>query len=811
MDVLVLILVIVILFVLVGLKNSVNAKISGLEQEVVRLRNTLAEGVVKAAGSEVIPVEEKQVILPKQTKKPVEEYWESAFKVVKEEDETKLQEQLKNWQPGAKSTIEPAMKMAEQEAAFTTQIPQPAKPAAPPKSTFSQRHPDLEKFIGENLVSKIGIGILVLAIAYFVKFAIDNNWIGEIGRVAVGIICGAILVGLAHRMRNSYKAFSSVLTGGGLAVFYFTIALAYHQFHLFSQSTAFIVMLVITAFAVTLSLLYDRQEVAIIALVGGFASPFMVSDGSGNYKTLFIYLIILNTGLLILAYRKAWRLLNLLAFIFTIILVGGWLFSLPFAEGAVTYRNGLIFLTIFYLLFFAINIAHNIKENKKFIASDFGILLANTSLYFTAGLFCLYKMEATEYRGLFSAAMGIFNLAASYLLFRKQKVDTNILYLLIGITLTFVSLTAPLQLQGNFITLFWASECVLLYWLYQKSKIAIIEISSVIVWLCMIISLVMDWANIYRNTSVELHLIFNKGFVTTLYSAAASYALFLLRRHDYKTSSGTIAFLIPSRLILRSAALSLLFIGGLLEVNHQFNFFYPATDLNLLYLELYVFAFVLLMQLVSKVRPSLRLPFKLQMVLMSLGILIYLSMISANFDMQVDALTTHSHQSLFTAGHLTVMLLVAIIIYRMIDLFRMQNIASDYTSTMFTWIICAVTIIFVSVELNLLVRMMFYSPANPIAELQRVYVKTVLPILWGVCSFAFMWLGMRYKFRSLRIISLTLFSITLIKLFMFDIRNIPVAGKIAAFFCLGVLLLVVSFMYQRLKKILIEDEQTASL
>jgi len=80
-----------------------------------------------------------------------------------------------------------------------------------------------------------------------------------------------------------------------------------------------------------------------------------------------------------------------------------------------------------------------------------------------------------------------------------------------------------------------------------------------------------------------------------------------------------------------------------------------------------------------------------------------------------------------------------------------------------------------------------------------------LPILWGLCSFAFMWLGMRHKFRPLRIVSLTLFSITLVKLFVYDIRNIPAGGKIAAFFCLGVLLLVVSFMYQRLKRIIIED------
>ena len=373
---------------------------------------------------------------------------------------------------------------------------------------------------------------MVLAIGFFVKFAIDNNWIGPVGRVGIGILCGGILVFLAHRLRNSYKAFSSVLVGGGLAVFYFTITLAYHQFHLFSQTTAFVIMIIITVFAVVLSLLYDRQELAIIALVGGFAAPFLVSDGSGNYKVLFTYLVILNSGLLIAAYNKAWRLMNLLAFIFTVLLFAGWLFSLSYNTSAVTYGNGLIFATVFYLLFFFINIANNIKENKKFIAADFSILLINTGLFFAAGLYCLTEMNKPEYRGLFTILIGVFNLIASYFLFRKRKVDTNVLYLLIGITLTFISLAAPIQLHGNNITLFWASESVLLYWLFQKSKISIIQYASIIVWFAMLFSLLLDWVNIYSDASIALTIIANKAFITGFYSAIASYVLFILRNKN---------------------------------------------------------------------------------------------------------------------------------------------------------------------------------------------------------------------------------------------------------------------------------------
>ena len=114
----------------------------------------------------------------------------------------------------------------------------------------SKRETDLEKFIGENLANKIGIAVLVLGISFFVKYAIDKNWIKEAGRVVIGLIAGGILIGIAHRIRHTYRSFSSVLMGGGLTVFYFTIAFAFHQYHLISQPVGFMLMIIITAFAV---------------------------------------------------------------------------------------------------------------------------------------------------------------------------------------------------------------------------------------------------------------------------------------------------------------------------------------------------------------------------------------------------------------------------------------------------------------------------------------------------------------------------------------------------------------------------------
>lgn len=786
MEIIPILLLIVLIVIVLNQTGNISNQVSRLQAEIRSLKEQLAK--FSAEKKETLPTASVEKPKPLEVKKEI------VIPPVKEPEPVPV-------------IIETEKKITVTTVSIKETITPPAKKEykAPPP-TFFERHPDMEKFIGENLVSKIGIAILVLAIGFFVKYAIDKDWIGATGRVAIGILCGAILIGFAHLLRNLYKAFSSVLAGGGLAVFYFTITLAYQQFHLFSQTVSFAIMVVITAFAVVISLLYNKQELAIIALIGGFAAPFLVSNGSGNYIVLFAYLIVLNTGLLVIAYHKAWRILNLLCFIFTAFIFAGWLMR----KGAVIIEgewiNGLLFATVFYLMFFVINIAHNIKEKKKFLAIDFGILLANTCLYFAAGILCLSRLEASDMNGLFCASLGVFHLVASYFLFRKQKTDTNIIYLLIGITLSFVSITAPLQLHGHYITLFWATEAVLLYWLFTKSGILIIKYASLLVWGAMFISLAIDVANIYLFNDQQIAIITNKGFITTGFAAVASYLLFLMHRNEHnrnkdgKSASGFLQGM------FRTCAFVFLFAAGALEIAYQFFNHYPGADIYVLYLLLYTVAYVNLLTFFTQKDELQKRGFFSSSFLLVLCLLLYLVNLRAAFRIQYDMLTLQQYGAHFIAHWLTVPL-IGIMIYRLSQLIQKSKATTKASYEILVWMLCVAVVIFLSAEVHLLVNTIFYSWYNPLEEIRKVYVKTGLPILWGLCSFGFMWLGMHYKFRALRIISLSLFLLTLLKLFIFDIRNIPAGGKIAAFFCLGVLLLVVSFMYQRLKKIIIEDEE----
>ena len=451
---------------------------------------------------------------------------------VKPTDETVVQ-----WRPAPQPV--PVQKLKEQEPqpiikpAEEKNIPvvrpaeklppvHPIKPSEPVEGWWDKwvrNNPDFEKFVGENLANKIGIAVLVLGIGFFVKYAIDQNWIKEAGRVCIGIGCGIIMIGIAHYLRNTYHSFSSVMAGGGIAVFYFTIAFAYHEYGMFSQTTAFVIMIIITAFAVAISLLYNKLELAVIAVVGGFLAPFLVSNGSGNYIALFTYLLILNIGILAISYFKKWPLLHIISFFFTLIIYGGWLVQqISFSNTPLPYKNALLFASAFYIVFLSIVLINNLRTQKPFRAFDFTLMMLITFSYYAEGMFILGEWNNGAYQGLFTIVMSMINLCLAWWLYVTHKGDKNLLYLLIGLTLTFLSLAAPVQLHGHSITMFWAAEAVLIYWLHQKSKISIFKYSSVIVLTMMMISLLMDWSIANGKSNSALPLIFNnwQGIVTNI-------------------------------------------------------------------------------------------------------------------------------------------------------------------------------------------------------------------------------------------------------------------------------------------------------
>lgn len=800
MDVLLFLILITVLIVVVGIKNSVSSKFLDLQQRIDVLSNELKRYTSNQLTSKVdtpkIPVVEKEAPVKTDFSKPVVQAVREIPAPIPEKKEP---------------TPVPVEKQEPERitASFVIEPPKekmPPRPtvATPPKPGFFERNPDLEKFIGENLANKIGIAILVLGIGFFVKFAIDQNWINEIGRVFIGIVCGGILLGFAHRMRKNFAAFSSVLIGGGIAILYLTIAIAFHEYQIFSQVVAFVLMLIITAFTIVLALSYNRIELAVLAILGGFGSPFMVSTGEGNYVVLFTYILILDAGMLVLAYFKKWNLINIIAYAFTLLLFGSWLSMRFDADDPSVIWGALIFATLFFMVFFAMNIVNNLKQKTSFKAIEISILLSNTFLYYSAGMFILNNPYGENFQGLFTVLVGAFNFAFAYGLYKNTSADRNLVFLLIGLVLTFISLAAPVQLEGNYITLFWAAEAVLLLWLSQKSGIKLMKLGALLIMGLMVVSLLMDWDQIYNGTDA-IGIVLNKGYITSIFAMVSIVITIVLLKNE-KGEYSEAAKLYST--VLTIAGVVLLYTSQLLELRYQVEIFIDDFSTQEIIVGVYNMCFMLGLMLFNG---RLNLPVQLKQSFAAWGIVGILSyyFVYHNEVIAVRNQYLNGESSLgFLFHYLLIVLLITLAILSLKRIRELKDF-NDRTYNAYGWFFVFFFVFIASAELDHTVLLVSGATITSADHMLAQNHKIGYPILWGLASFLLIAVGLKWKLKHLRIISLTLMMITLLKLFLIDIKGISEGGKIAAFISLGILLLIVSFMYQRLKKLLLADEVPA--
>jgi len=811
--------------------NNIDHKLREMHRDINDLKNNRV--LVEKTTEKVI---EPKPVVEKVIEPPIERQIE-APEPMPEPEKPVVVEPI----PAPEPVPEPVVITAKETPVLTaadsisTPRPAPIRPFEPQKSwweKFKDDNPDLEKFIGENLINKIGILILVLGISYFVKYAIDKDWINEPARVGIGILCGAIVLGVAHRLRKNYAAFSSVLVAGAIAIFYFTIGIAFHEYHLFNQTVAFLIMVVITAFSAVISLSYDRRELAVLSLIGGFAVPFMVSTGKGDYTVLFTYIAILNVGILALAYNKKWSIINILSYIFTVVLYGGWLIQDLNTETP-HHLGALVFGFVFYFIFILMNIINNMRTKGSFSGFELGILVSNTFLYYAAGMVILSDFHP-EFKGLFTLSLALLNLLYSWFLYKKFGLDKTAVYLLIGMTLTFATLVIPIQFEGNYITLFWAGEAVVLMWLAQKSKIIGYRFASVLVHVLMFISLVMDWNAIY-NSNRELTIIANPICFTAIIAVLSLYAVMWLLRNDSESySKYNLSFVASEyRSFLKPITIVVFYFTGMFEVSYQaYNYVYGSASAFVFPVIWHLlFCAVLFHFLVrSKAIAYLRLASIIAMA----NIVLYAILFSNS--------AFYEHRDYIESGVLQRIAFylhyvsLAIAIYFAAGMYRMNRekpVFNFYKEPLFGWI-CALLLIFItSKELVLHGIVLSNSPVtaadlqahksydyykvNDLDSLREIIAddnihhakdliyRTALPVLWGIMAFIFLIFGIRRKSKTLRIMALALLGITILKLFLYDIRNASETGKIIAFILLGVLILIISFVYQKIKVLVLDD------
>ena len=422
----------------------------------------------------------------------------------------------------------------------TAAIPVPpiSQQAAPAQPAFSASmlsesakgsDSDVETMIAGHWFYYVGILALALATAFFLKYAFDNNWIGPTGRVAVGILAGSAMFPLSGWiLGRGYKYFSEGIAGLGAAILYLSIWAGWHYYLLFGQTAAFVAMILVTAVTTAVAIGRDSQRIALLGLIGGVLTPSLVSTGQNAEAVLFTYLAVLAAAMLVIAWRRDWKVVPPLVFGSTIFYFWGW-YADFYNEGELA--RTLFFATVFFAVFAALPAVQSLGEGALPDVLQVILVGANAFQY----LIALRQMLWPTYR--WGLTFAVLVLAAAHLLAERalpqksqrsaaQTQATRLLYA--GLALVFATLAIPIRLDGHWITIAWAAEALVLIWAGLRVNMLALRIPGLLMFAVVGIRLIM----------LEIHVepapafLLNARFLTMAFCAAAAALAFVFARRS---------------------------------------------------------------------------------------------------------------------------------------------------------------------------------------------------------------------------------------------------------------------------------------
>ena len=330
--------------------------------------------------------------------------------------------------------------------------PPPPRPAPPPAS--------LEFRIGGSWISIIGVIAIVFGVGFFLKLAFESGWITPLYRVVTGVVIGLTFLAGGEFLRKKYAGYAYALTGGGILILYLSIWASFRLYdELLSQRTAFIFMAVVTATAVLLAARYNALTIAVLGLFGGFLTPILLSTGVDNQSGLFTYIVLLDLGVLALAFRKQWRALNYLTFAATVLMSFAW--YLEWYEPAKALTT-VFFFTLLFAIFALVAVVYNVVNRRPTSWLDLTLVFLNALLYFGSSYGILTGAELAgryqSYLGLFAIFMSGFYGALGFFTYRRDREDRLLLLTFLGLAFLFLVLAAPIQFDQQWVTMAWAIE-----------------------------------------------------------------------------------------------------------------------------------------------------------------------------------------------------------------------------------------------------------------------------------------------------------------------------------------------------------------
>ncbi|UTX50976.1 DUF2339 domain-containing protein [Chryseobacterium sp. MA9] len=632
-------------------------------------------------------------------------------------------------------------------------------------------------FLKQNALTIIGIFTLVLGIGYFVKYAIDKNWIGETARAGIGFCTGAGIIIIGHFLRKNYTAFASIITGGGIAVLYFTATIAFREYHLFTQNTAFVITALITAASIILSYYYKSEVLIIFSLIGGFSAPLMISTGQSNYPFLFIYLTLLNIGMLVVSFLQHWKSVGWTAYIFTTTYLFYWTNESP-------ELLSITFYMISYVIFYFFALQDYIRKN--ILSTSDILILAFANFSSVLGLLYIFDTLAYEPPIIFPV---IFAAVNSILFFREhRRKNFGVAYsVFAGLVTSLITTAVAVQFKTHLITSIWAIETTLLLFIWKKTGHKIFKIFFYILFPLVIIAQIITWTEYLGTTN--FNIIFNPPFITSSFTIISIMINLYLLRNTGKESQEKVNPILED--LITMISYGIIYISFLLEIIYHVSEmpWSAIVSIGLLFSIYYLFILLLL-------RKQLNIRSDIQTVLIYLFFFLIILNTSVSTLPVVTAVLTKKLNLSFYLLHLLQWIPFIYVCSRIIPSSQFHKARISY------WILSLALIISISCELHHSYVLMVSDDIPHSYEASEHFNILYLPIVWTILASIFIYTGLKKNIQEYNKIGFALIGLMVLKLYGYDVWQMDNISRISAFIALGIILLLSSFAFQRLKNII---------
>ncbi len=359
--------------------------------------------------------------------------------------------------------------LVEGPAEFRPEVPLPAPEPMPLLPEAAREPIQWELLVGRKALGWIAVVSLIFAAAFFLRYAIENEWIGPLGRVAVGAVTGMALIVAGWRYdRRGWRVFSQMLSAAGVIVLYLSTYSAFGFYHLLPRETATVFLAVVIVESAILAVRYDSPAIALTAVLGGLATPVLMRSEHDLYMALFTYLGVLNAGVLLLLLLRAWAAIGTVALLGTQALFWIW-YAGSYHPEKLDWAIG--FQAVLFGLFLADSLGTYALRWRRTLWEDSGRLILNAAFWFTA-VYVLFREDYRPWMGTAAVGMAVVYAALGRLMLACRPNEPAALLTSLAVAVGFVALAFPIQAEAHWVALGWMAEAAVLWWFGVRVRAA---------------------------------------------------------------------------------------------------------------------------------------------------------------------------------------------------------------------------------------------------------------------------------------------------------------------------------------------------